>query len=144
PTERHPAPRATRTCSRRCRAVEWSTSARSERRQSRAQTRSAVHSNRGRTTPRHWPVNRPRDESPCAGSWTWNDTASWTETWWWSFGESIEQTAASTLTSPSLSRFPGIHAVATYSPGEEAWFHRGSVSIALNATWPAVVTLSLG
>ena len=68
---------------------------------------------------------RPDDTAPLAreraarrvalrsGSWTWNDTASCTETWWWSFGESIEQTAASTLTSPSFSRFPGIQAVAT-------------------------------
>ena len=30
----------------------------------------------GRTTPRHWPLNAPRDESPSTGSWTWNETAS--------------------------------------------------------------------
>ena len=53
------------------------------------------------------PVNIPRDESPSSGSWTWNDAASWTLTWWWSFGESIEQTAASTVTRPSFRRLAG-------------------------------------
>ncbi len=106
--------------------------------------RSAVHSRSGRTTPRHWPVKVPRDESPSAGSCTWNDTASCTDTWWWSFGESIEHTAASTQTRPSFRKLPGIHAVATYSPGGEGSCQRGSTSIALNAIWPAVVTLIFG
>ena len=34
-----------------------------------------VQSSIGRTTPCHCPVNRPRAESPSAGSWTWKATA---------------------------------------------------------------------
>ena len=37
---------------------------------------SALHSSKGRTTPRTCPVNWPRAESPWPGSWTWNDSAS--------------------------------------------------------------------
>ncbi len=37
-----------------------------------------VHSSNGRTTPRHCPVNVPREESPSPGSWTWKETASHT------------------------------------------------------------------
>ena len=74
---------------------------------------STVQSSSGRTTPRHWPVNVPRDESPSAGSWTWNDDGLVHRDVVVELRESIEQTAASTLTSPSFRRFPGIHAVAT-------------------------------
>ncbi len=45
-----------------------------------AQSSFVVQSSSGRTTPRHWPVNIPRDESPSSGSCTWNETASWIDT----------------------------------------------------------------
>src|ERR1044072_1740824 len=53
----------------------------------------------------------------------------------------MEQTAASTPTRPSLRRLPGIHAVATYSPGGDSPCQRASTSIALHATRPPAPTL---
>jgi hypothetical protein len=47
-----------------------------ERREAVQLRGSTVQSSSGRTTPRHCPVNVPRDESPSSGSWTWNDAAS--------------------------------------------------------------------
>ena len=52
------------------------------------------------------------------------------------FAEPNEQTATSTVVSPSLRRFPGIQAVETYSPGSGGSSQRGPVSIALKATSP--------
>ena len=42
----------------------------------RAHVRSHVQSSSGLTTPRHWPLNVPRAESPSPGSRTSNESAS--------------------------------------------------------------------
>ena len=47
------------------------------------------------------------------------------------------QIAASTIDGPSLRRFAGIQAVATYSPGGDGSSHRSSVSMALKAIAPS-------
>src|SRR6185437_16869203 len=76
------------------------------------QSSSYVHSSSGRTTPRNSPPNRPRAESPSAGSKTWKATILYALAFGISFGDATVTTSTSIECRPSFRRFGGIHAVA--------------------------------